>query len=84
MTKKQFYENLSATDLSTQAKFEVCKYFLKNYPVKIEKRTLSGIVNFWTKLDFPIEDSSNEIIESNFNKLVKKVNELKKFDDGMF
>lgn len=83
MTRDEFYENLSATNLDISGRFETCKYFIENYPVSINQRTFTGINKIWTKLNIPTLDSSNKIIESNYNKLVKRINELKKFDNGL-
>jgi hypothetical protein len=87
MTRDQFYENLSATDLLIPAKLDTCNYFLKYYPVKIQRRNPMNpfsVEDTWTKLDYEIPGGSDESINKAFNGLVKNVNKLKDFDNGKF
>ena len=92
MEKNDFYKLLEDNKATDSEKLEVCNYFLANYPVNIDEVIKRGPIQFktgrktWTMLkDIASEEdfSKNNImlIDHAFNQLVKRIKELKQFDD---
>jgi hypothetical protein len=86
MNKEEFIKHLKEGTDDTNIRYEVCQYFVNNYPVFIQEiiRTPVGNINtgngMWTAIkDYDVRKDPVFNLEANFKKLQQRVDEIEKF-----
>ena len=83
MDKTEFIKHLKEGTDNTEIKYDVCQYFIENYPVFIQQiiKTPVGNINtgqgFWTAIkDYDVRKDLIFNLEVNFKKLQRRVDEI--------
>ena len=78
MNKELFIKTLGQKTVSIDDKIKVCQFYIDNYPVKIDAGFGQKV---FTKIHgLVINGGSEKAINFAFNKLKKRIKELKEFE----
>lgn len=86
MTKEEFINYLKEGTDNDEIKYDVCQYFIDNYPVLIEQtiKTPFGNIStghgFWTAIaDYDVRKDPVFNLEANFKRLQGRFEEIEQF-----